>query len=57
MGISGIAGFVTQVLGPFLSDKIGRKPVLFVMFGLGMLGGILFATAAPNTAPGLIAFI
>ena len=30
LGASGFATFVANVAGPFLSDRVGRKPVLFV---------------------------
>lgn len=44
-----------QVLGPSLSDRMGRKPVLLILFGLGTLGGALFALSPAGTASGLLA--
>jgi MFS family permease len=45
-----------QILGPHLSDRMGRKPLLVMMFGIGTVGGILFAMSPPGTAAGLLAF-
>lgn len=52
----GFLVFILQIVAPHLSDYLGRKPMLIIMFGLGTLGGILFAISPPGTAPGLLAF-
>jgi MFS family permease len=45
-----------QILAPHLSDQVGRKPMLLTLFGLGTVGGFLFAISPPGTASGLLAF-
>jgi MFS family permease len=52
----GFLCFIMQVVAPYLSDQMGRKPLLAAMFGIGTIGGILFAMSPPGTAPGLLAF-
>lgn len=52
----GFLVFVLQIAAPWLSDRMGRKPLLVIMFGIGTLGGILFAMSPVGTAPGLLAF-
>ncbi len=37
MGLLGVSGLVSSVIVPALSDRIGRKPVLMIFCGLGML--------------------
>ena len=45
-----------QILGPHLSDRMGRKPLLIIMFAIGTVGGILFAMSPAGTSAGLLAF-
>ncbi|WP_028321600.1 MFS transporter [Desulfatiglans anilini] len=49
MAGGGFLTFILQLIAPSISDKVGRKPVLLVLFGLGTLGGILFAIAPQGT--------
>lgn len=55
MSGGGLLIFVLQILAPSLSDRVGRKPVLLVLFALGTLGGILFAMSPSGTSPTLLA--
>ncbi len=51
-------GFLTcigQVLLPHLSDRIGRKPSLLMLWFIGGLGGVLFAMAPAGTGFGTLA--
>jgi len=56
MSSGGLVCFAMQIIAPYFSDRLGRKPVLIVLFFVGTLGGILFALAPVGTAPGLLAF-
>jgi MFS family permease len=37
MGLLGVSGLLSSIIVPALSDKIGRKPVMFVFMALGVL--------------------
>lgn len=37
MGLLGLSGLIGSIIVPGLSDKLGRKPVLFIFMGLGIL--------------------
>jgi MFS family permease len=54
MSFGGFLCFIGQVFLPYLSDRIGRKPSLIILFLIGILGGILFITAPPNASVGLL---
>lgn len=51
----GFIVFIGQNVMPRISDHIGRKPALLLLFALGALGGILFAIAPPGTSMPLLA--
>jgi MFS family permease len=44
-----------QIIAPTVSDRIGRKPLLMILFAAGTVGGILFALAPVGSSPGLLA--
>ncbi|GAA4467027.1 MFS transporter [Nibrella saemangeumensis] len=37
MGLLGVSGLLSSIIVPALSDRIGRKPVMFMFMGLGAL--------------------
>ena len=56
MSGGGFVCFILQIVAPLLSDRVGRKPMLLTLFGLGTLGGVFFATAPVGTSGTLLAF-
>ena len=40
-----VAALLSAVPGGWISSRIGRKPVLYVAIGLGIVGAVVFATA------------
>lgn len=55
MSGGGLLCFILQIVAPLVSDRVGRKPMLLILFGLGTLGGLLFATAPVGTSGALLA--
>jgi len=42
---AGLSGVVAAFVGPMLSDRVGRKPVIFGVYAIAMSGGLLLAFA------------
>lgn len=55
MSGGGLIVCIGQNAMPRVSDVIGRKPTLFILYALAGLGGFLFATAPVGTGFGLLA--
>ncbi|KUO75108.1 MAG: hypothetical protein APF81_02590 [Desulfosporosinus sp. BRH_c37] len=56
MGVGGLVVAVGEILAPIYSDRIGRKPMLLILFAIGFVGGILFANAPMGTNYALFVF-
>jgi MFS family permease len=46
LGIAGVAMTIAHIPAGYLSDRIGRKPLLIVAWGIGILSTLLMAVAA-----------
>lgn len=55
MAGGGLVVALGQMIATPISDRIGRKPTLLILFALGFVGGILFAKAPVGTNFALIA--
>lgn len=55
MALGGLVIALGQMIATPISDRLGRKPTMLILFALGVIGGVLFATASVGTNIVLIA--